>query len=136
MISWFVVVLVLVGVLVIIKLLHLRHFKHKIFSIFLVLIILFFVSTLYYVSYKNHLDLTTVNGFSNGMSIYAGWILNGFQNVKTVTGYAVGMDWRSTNGSLSKNSTNVNNSKQIEIIGVGVPVKKPMVKPILYNISK
>ena len=136
MISWFVIALILVGVLVIIKLLHLRHFKHKIVSIFVVLIVLFFISTLYYVSYKNHLDLTTVNGFSNGMGIYAGWLVNGFQNIRTVTGYAVGMDWRSTNSSLLGNGSKVNNTTQIETIGGSAPVKKPMVKPILYNTSK
>ncbi len=52
------------------------------------------------VTEKNSLDLTTSEGFFNAVKVYTGWLGNGFQNLKSLTGRAIGMDWKSTNGTF------------------------------------
>lgn len=102
MISWFLIILIVAAVLVILKFLHFRHLKHRIVGIVIVLLVLFLVSTIYLVSNKNNVDMTTVSGFTSGMKVYGGWLAHSYQNVKTLAGNAIKMDWSSVNGSFFK----------------------------------
>ncbi len=121
MVNWFIIVLAIVGVLLIIKLLHLRHLKHKLFSIFIVLILLFLVGSIYFVAKENNVDMTTADGFSRGLQVYAGWLLNSFQNIKSITGYAIGLDWSSQNKTINESSVVINKTKEVSrnIVGSG-----------------
>jgi hypothetical protein len=112
-VNWFIIILIIAGVLLVIKILHLRHLKHRIFSVFIVFILLFLIGSIYFVSKQNNIDMTTVNGFGTGMKIYAGWLLSSFQNIKTITGYAIGLDWSSKNKTISLNNSLVNGNKNI-----------------------
>lgn len=104
MISWFIIILIIAGILVLMKIGHIKHSRHKIGLMIFVILLLFFISSIYFVAAINHVDMTTLNGFGNGMKIYTGWLLNTFDNIKTLTGAAIGLDWRATNGTSGNNS--------------------------------
>lgn len=71
-----------------------------------ILLILFIYSTLLIINSKNKLDFSTSEGFMNSMKIYGGWLANGFNNLKTIAGNAVKMDWTSVNGTFVEKSKN------------------------------
>ncbi len=101
MISWIIIiVLVVIGVI----LLKMNHFRHKMWIIVILLLALFLYATLYVVNVQNNLDFTTFSGFVGSMKVYGGWLANGFQNFKVLTGNAVKMDWTSTNSSQNTNA--------------------------------
>lgn len=118
MVNWFIIILVIAAVLLIIKAMHLRHFKHRVFAVILILLVLFLASTIYLVSDKNEIDMTTANGFYKGIQVYGGWLSHSFQNVKVLTGNAINMDWTSVNGSFfdknTKKDTKKSGSKTIK----------------------
>ena len=100
MIGW--IIAILIGLIVCFLLFGVKatHFKHRLIILFLLVVALFVVSSYYYVSVKNHLDLNSVGGFFKSVGVYFGWLSNGFNNVRTITGYAVHLDWSSTNSSI------------------------------------
>ena len=101
MISWIVIViLVLVGIFAI----KMNHLRHRIFIIALVLLALFLYLSITLVTVQNELDLSSSKGFFNGMKVYGGWVAHAFQNTKTLTGNAIGMDWTATNASFFESS--------------------------------
>jgi len=97
MISWIVIGILIVAGIFAIKL---NHLKHRFFVIILILLALFLYTSMNLVTEKNSLDLTTSEGFFNAVKVYTGWLGNGFQNLKSLTGRAIGMDWKSTNGTF------------------------------------
>ena len=104
MINWIIIlILVVVGVLAI----KMNHLKHRAFIIVLIVLGLFFYLSLTFVATKNNLEMNSYDGFVKTMQVYLGWLGNGFQNIKVLTGNAVKMDWTSVNGSFdnSNNST-------------------------------
>jgi len=104
MISWIIVVVLLViGIFAI----RMNHFRHKIFIVGLLLFALFLYGSLVVVSSLNDFDLKTSEGIMDAGKLYFGWLGNGFKNLKTITGNAIGMDWTSTNGSFFDNSDDV-----------------------------
>jgi len=103
MISWIVIVILLVVGVFAVKMNHLRH---RIFIIIIVVFALFLYTSMAYINTQNNLDFTTTEGLASSLKIYTGWLANGFQNLKVVTGNTVKMDWTSTNGSfLNKTKT-------------------------------
>ena len=85
---------------------RLGHFRKKTFIFIVILLVLFFYSTLLIINSKNKLDFSTSEGFMNSMKIYGGWLANGFNNLKVITGNALKMDWSSTNGTFIEKSKN------------------------------
>jgi hypothetical protein len=97
MISWIVIiVLVIVGVMAI----KLNHLKHRFFIILLVLLALFLYTSMSMVSNENTLDLKSSEGVFSAVKVYLGWLAHGFDNLRSLTGKAIGMDWTSTNGTF------------------------------------
>lgn len=102
MISWILIaILVLIGLFVI----KLGYIRHKFFIIIIILLVLFLYVTMSLVKEQNDLDLTTTKGFFTSVKVYSGWLANGFQNLKVITGKAVKMDWKSTNGTFFDDKT-------------------------------
>ena len=58
------------------------------------------------VSRTNELDISTTEGFTNSIKVYFAWLVNGFGNMKDLTGYAIGMNW--SEGNVSKIDEKVN----------------------------
>jgi hypothetical protein len=115
-----------------------KHRKPRIAMILLLIVVLFLVSTIYFVSKANHIDMTTASGFTKGMGVYGMWLLQSANNMRSLSGYAVAMDWKGTNSSTSSvkttNLTNINNTvKTTGSVDKPVPVstKNKMVpKPL------
>lgn len=106
MINWIIIIILVVAGIFAIKMNHLRH---RIFIIALIFIALFFYLTVTFVATKNNVNMNSYDGFMNGVRVYGGWLANGFQNLKIITGNAMKMDWGSTNATFfSKNSKNTN----------------------------
>jgi len=102
MISWIVmVILVIVGIFAI----KMNHLRHRIFIILLVVTALFLYSTMMVVDNQQEFDFSSSEGVFDASKIYLGWLGNGFQNLKQLTGKAIGMDWSSTNGTFFKNES-------------------------------
>lgn len=49
------------------------------------------------VTNKNSLDLKSSGGIFDAVKIYAGWLANGFQNLKSLAGNVINLDWESSN---------------------------------------
>ena len=96
MISWLVI-----GILVVIAffILKANHFRHRFWILFLIFMAVFLYISISVVNSKYDLDLTTFQGVSNSVSVYLGWLGNGFDNMKVLTGNAIKMDWTSSNES-------------------------------------
>lgn len=98
MINWIIIIILVVIAIFAIKLNHLRH---RSFIIIVVLLALFLYLTMTYVNSKNNIDLNSSEGIFRSIKIYTGWLANGFQNMKALTGNAVKMDWSSANASFT-----------------------------------
>lgn len=102
-----IVVLFIIGLYV----LKISHFRHRFFIIFLIFIAIFLYVSLTLVQSKHNLDFTTFEGVSNSVKVYFGWLANGFQNLKAITGNAIKMDWASTDKTFF-NKTSVSPGKK------------------------
>ena len=99
MISWIViVVLIVVGIFAI----KLNHLKHRFFIIALVMLALFLYSSMNLVTKQNDVDLTSVDGLFSAVKVYTGWLANGVNNVKDLTGKAIDQDWSNSNATFFK----------------------------------
>lgn len=97
MMSWIVIViLVIVGIVAI----RLNHLRHRIFIVLLIMLALFLYSTMALVSTRNNIDFGSTEGVFHAIKAYTGWLANGFQNLKTITGNALKMDWGSSDSSF------------------------------------
>ena len=99
MLGW--IILIAVVIAVIILAVKTKHFRHKFFIFTIIIVALFFITTFYYVQQKNNLDTSSFNGLVHSAGVYTGWLVNGFGNLKAITGYAVKLDWTNTNSSSS-----------------------------------
>ncbi len=97
MISWIVIViLVIVGIFAI----KMNHLRHRIFIILLILLALFLYTSIAVITNQNNLEINNVEGVFQLTKVYTGWLANGFENLKTMTGNIIKMDWTSTNASF------------------------------------
>lgn len=109
MVNWIIIVVILLIGFFIIKL---GTFRHRFWIIFLILLSLFLYVTMTYVNKQNNLNFTSIDGIFKSLKIYAGWLANGFQNLKVLTGQAVKMDWTSVNSTFKDEKTDTQkNSK-------------------------
>lgn len=104
MISWIVIlILVIVGIFAI----KLNHLRHRFLIIVLIVIALFLYTTMNLVSTENNLDLKTTDGVFHSIKVYTGWLANGFNNLKDLTGQAINSDWSKSDASFfNKNDSN------------------------------
>ena len=102
-INWIIIgILILVGFISI----RLNNLKHRFFIIILILLALFLYSSMAFTTESKDLDLSSSEGAFSASKIYFGWLANGFQNLKSITGNAIRMDWTSTNRSFSEQDNN------------------------------
>lgn len=97
MISWLVILILVVAALIALKM---NKIRHKMWIILVILLALFLYTSLALVYTQNELDFKSVEGISGAVRIYLGWLGNSFENMKVLTGNAIGMDWTSTNSSF------------------------------------
>jgi hypothetical protein len=122
MISWVVIVLLILAGIIIIKVSHLRH---KFFVIVLIFLAIFLVTSVYFIYNVHGLDLSSTKGFFSSMKIYGGWLANGFNNMKVITGNAVKMDWSNTNATFLNNTDDNPNKNKSKLISSTTSATKP-----------
>lgn len=83
---------------------RINHLKHRFFIILLVLLALFLFTSINAVTNKNNLDLKSAGGIFNASKLYLGWLANGFQNIKSLTGNVLNLDWKSSNSTFFEDS--------------------------------
>jgi hypothetical protein len=90
-ITFFIVAIAIVAIWVLIEI---KRLKHKLFAFFLIGLILFtYIS--FTVSLKNeNVDLKTIPGLVKAGKLYAAWLGTAFQNIKSITAYAINQDWK------------------------------------------
>ena len=95
-ITLFIVAVLIIAIWVIIEVKRLRH---KIFAIFLIALILFtYIS--FTVTLKGHdIDMTTIPGVMAASKLYMFWLVSSFNNLKSITTQAIGLDWTPQNQS-------------------------------------
>jgi hypothetical protein len=139
MINWFIIILIIAGIFVLVKISHLKHHKHKFSLMIAVVLILFFIGTMYFVAVTNHVDMTTTGGFFNGIKLYGGWLVNTFDNIKSLTGAVIGLDWKAENKTVGGNLTDATNDNTSliesgkkaggEVVNVTVNTVNSVIKP-------
>ena len=76
-----------------------------------VLLVLFLYISLTLVKTQNNLNFNSTEGVFSSIKVYLGWLANGFQNLKSITGNAIKMDWTSTDKTFF-NKTSVTPEKK------------------------
>ena len=97
MISWMIIGILLIAALIALKMNHLRH---RIWILLLVFTALFLYTSATIVYNENELRFDTMEGIFSSVRVYIGWLGNGFQNLKVLSGKAVNMDWTDSNESF------------------------------------
>lgn len=97
MISWLIVAILCFLAFFIMKLVHIRH---KVSLVAIIVFLLFLYLSAIIVNRDNEFDLSTTEGFTGAIRVYFGWLVNGFQNLRVITGNAVKMDWASVNDTF------------------------------------
>jgi len=91
MLNW---VIIAVLILLIFTFLRFKHLKHKIFAILIILFVLFFYLSASRIISESNIDLASFDGIVKAVKIYFAWLVNAFENLRTVVGNAVKMDWK------------------------------------------
>jgi hypothetical protein len=134
MFNWFIIIVVILVLIVLSKVSHMKHAKHKWVLILTIVVVGFLIVSIYFVSKANNVDMTTMEGFSTGMKIYAGWAIASFNNINSLTGYAVGLDWNPRNKSLNlSNDTKVIGDNVANVTGAGVQKVKANTPKLITN---
>lgn len=97
MVNWVIIVLAILCIYILTKVSHLRH---KFFTIFVIILIFLAFGAVSIFNSNNKLNLNTVEGAITAGKLYVIWLGNAFDNVKTLTGKAVQMEWTVTNKTL------------------------------------
>ena len=97
MVSWIVIIVLIIVAIFAVKLNNLRH---RFFIILLVLLTLFLYTTMSVVTNQNDLDFKSSKGIFVSIKVYTMWLVNGFDNLKELTGKAIEQDWISNNRSF------------------------------------
>lgn len=90
-----------VGILIVVVwlLVEMKRMRHKIFAIFLIALILFTYLSFYVALKGKDINYTTLGGWTQAGKLYFNWLGGMFGNMKSITGYAVKMDWKPTNST-------------------------------------
>ncbi|MBS3072778.1 hypothetical protein J4477_03015 [Candidatus Pacearchaeota archaeon] len=105
MLSSFYIVVIVILVALIFLFVKLRYLKHKlIWVVLLVFVLLVYLGFVLSITGQN-IDLKTPDGAKLAVKLYLGWMGNSFVNLKTLTGQAVKLDWKSFNKTDSNETS-------------------------------
>jgi len=108
--NWWLLGLVVIALFVASKLIHFKHAKHKIFIILGILLIAFLYFSFTAIVASHSADLRTASGVFEASKVYLSWLGSAFNNIKTVSGNIVKMDWIPKNVSLTGAATSGSSS--------------------------
>jgi hypothetical protein len=91
--NWLIILIAVVAVYVVGKIIHFRHIKHRITAIALILLLFFAYATFTSVIKSNSIDIKIPTGVFQAAKVYVSWLGLAFNNMKTLTGNVIHMDW-------------------------------------------
>lgn len=111
-----------------------KRMKHKLFAIFLIgLIILAYLGFVITLS-KQDIDYTSTSGLSYAGKIYFSWFSGIFSKMKSITGYAIGLDWSEEFPTSDTNQTETNKTNT-ELEKINTEVIKEEVKDKVEEVA-
>ncbi len=90
LLSW---VLIVVLILLVVMVMKVRHFKHRAFAVIFILLLVFIYITSMNVLSGYDINLKTFTGIEKAVKVYFVWLGGVFDNMKSLTGNAVKLDW-------------------------------------------
>jgi len=78
-----------------------KYTRHKLFAIFLIILVLFFYLSVSKVLKDSNVDVNSFKGITMAGKLYMNWLVQVFQNSKTLITNAIKMEW-SNNSSIGK----------------------------------
>lgn len=100
----FTILVIIIAVWLVIEIVKMRH---KIIAVLLIGLVLFTYFSFTGVIDNNDIELKSVSDFVEAGKLYVNWLGTLFNNIKTVTSYAISLDWM---GNNSFNKTRLNSS--------------------------
>lgn len=95
-------IILAVVVVVIWLIIEAKRMRHKFVAIFLITLILFTYFSFSIVIKRNNVNLKTTEGWKDAGILYFSWLGNVFNNIKSISSYAIHQDWKSTNLTKEK----------------------------------
>ncbi|MFH1607907.1 MAG: hypothetical protein ABIA78_02130 [archaeon] len=89
-----VVLVVAVLIIAIWVLIEVKRMKHKLFGLFLIGLIIFLSMSSVMVFRGKDIDFKTMSGLVEAGQVYFSWLGSLFVNAKSITSYAIKMDWK------------------------------------------
>jgi uncharacterized membrane protein len=99
------VAVLIVGIWVFIEL---KRLKHKLFAMALIGFILLLYASSSFVFHGHDIQWNTASGVMEAGNLYLSWLGSVFVNLKSVTMYAIKMDWKTD--TIIQNNSSLNNS--------------------------
>jgi len=96
-ISLFIIAVLIIAIWVIIEI---KRLKHKLFAVFLIALILFTYLSFIVTLQGQEIDFKSVSGWMTAGKLYYSWLGSIFGNMRSLTSYAVNMDWKSNETSV------------------------------------
>jgi len=90
MVNWLVIV---AFILILLWFFKFRNMKHKFYAVFIVLLLIFFYTSFSNVVSKNNINVASFDGVVNAGKLYFIWLGNALQNIATLSGNAIKMEW-------------------------------------------
>ena len=97
-ITLFIISVLIIAIWVIVEI---KRMKHKLLAIFLIGLVLFLYISASFVFKNQDVEWKSVSGLMKGSSLYFSWLGSAFGNLKSITSYAIKMDWK-TNESIEE----------------------------------
>jgi energy-coupling factor transporter transmembrane protein EcfT len=82
----------------------LKGINSKFWLVFIILLLLFLFGTGSVILSRENVNLNEKDGLLNAVKLYLGLLGNGFQNLKSIGGEVIKMNWTDTNGSFFNKS--------------------------------
>jgi len=98
----FTILIIIIAVWLVIEVVKMRH---KVIAVLLIGLVLFTYFSFTGVIDNNDIELDSISDFIKAGKLYFNWLGTIFHNVKTVTSYAIGLDWLGNN-SIDKEELN------------------------------
>jgi len=102
MFFWIIGAVIVVAIFLMVKA---KYIKHKLFWVLIFIFILLFYISFVLSGISKSVNLTTFEGLKTASTIYLAWLSNAFDNIKTITGELIHMDWNINRTSDSSMNT-------------------------------
>jgi hypothetical protein len=88
------ILIIVILIIAILMIFRFKKIKYKLLFLFLIALILFSIFTFNSAFNGKGFSINNISDFGKIIKIYFSWLGNAFNNLKTISGQAVKMDWR------------------------------------------